>query len=144
MQHTPFRERFSEERYVFFLGFAFIVFYLLRLRHLGFGEPEIIDALHQVLERAQLQGLADVGIRMQLIAFHNIPFCFRCGQDHDGDRFQPVVLFNASQNLTAVHSGHIQIEQDEIRARDINESPLALPKGLGPDTIGRQAQMDGR
>jgi hypothetical protein len=42
------------------------------LRQLGFGQPEIIDTLHQIFKRLKLHWFAEVAVRLQFVAFRDI------------------------------------------------------------------------
>src|SRR5580704_8932650 len=57
-------------------------------------QPKIVDALDQTLERVQLHGLAQVAIRVELIALHNVSFRVGSGQDHSWNRFQNAVCLD--------------------------------------------------
>jgi hypothetical protein len=76
-------------------------------RQLRLCQPEIIDALHQVLERFQLHRLAEVAVRLELIALYNVGFLIGSGQDHGRDGFQAVIFLDVSQNLAAIHFGEV-------------------------------------
>lgn len=71
-----------------------------------------------------MRRFAEVAIRSELIAFHNI--CFRMGssQDDRRDRLQAVILLDVSQNLAAIHFGEVQIQQDNIQASGMSVGPL--------------------
>jgi len=85
----------------------FLLIGLPLLRQLDLGQPEIIDALHQVLEGVEMHGLAEVAVGLELVAVHNIRFRLGRGQDHGGDGFQVVILLNLRQNLAAIHFGEV-------------------------------------
>src|SRR5580700_2937744 len=78
------------------------------MRQLGNGQPEVIDRLDQTFELFQLYRLAEVAVGMEPIAAHNILVRRRSSQDHGGDGLEAVIVLDASQNLTAIHSGHVQ------------------------------------
>src|SRR5580658_8727989 len=87
---------------------------LLRQSHSS--QPEFVNALHQIFERVQLHWLGQVAIRLQLIAFGNVRLRLRSRQDNGGNRSQLLILLNLRQHLPPVHPGHIQVQQNHVRA----------------------------
>jgi hypothetical protein len=79
---------------------------------------------------------------MQLIAFRDIPIRVGCSQDHDRNRFQAGIVLDESQNLAAIHSRHIQIQQGKIRARDVDENSLMPEKGQRLNAVICHVQTD--
>src|ERR1700733_5305684 len=76
-------------------------------RKLNLPQPKVVDAPDEFLERVQLNGLAEVAARLELIAHVNVCFGVGSGQNHSRDRLQVGILLDESQNLAAVHSGHV-------------------------------------
>jgi len=109
---------------------------LLMLWQLDLRQPEIVDAAHEALERLQPHGLGEVAVRLQLIALHDVRFRLGRGQDDGGDRLQVVIALDVRQDLAAIHSGKIQIQQDEVRPRGIAMWPLAPQEGHGLHAVG--------
>src|SRR5688500_7779957 len=75
--------------------------------------PDVVDALDQTLESVQLNRLAQIAVRPQLVALHDVRL--RLGGRQDDGRYglQIVVGLDLSQHLPAVHLGKIQIQQDQ-------------------------------
>src|SRR5713226_4611655 len=109
---------------------------------LDLDQPEIIDALHQALEGVQLHRLAEVAVRLELIAFQNIRLRFGGSQDHYGDRFQALIILDVSQNLAAIHFGQVEIQQDKIWTRGMGVGSLLPQKGHGLHTVGSDVQLN--
>ena len=65
------------------------------------------------------------------------------GQDYGGDGFQIVILLDVGQHLAAIHLGQVQIQQDEVRARGMDVTPLTPQKGHGLHAVGSHMQKDG-
>ena len=98
---------------------ALLIDALLLLRQLDLGQPEIVDALHQALERVELHRLAEVAVRLELVALDDVRLRLRGGQDDRRNRLQALVLLDVRQHLAAVHLGQVEVQQDEIRARRV-------------------------
>src|SRR5580658_3025902 len=86
------------------------------LRQSDGGQPEFVEALQQFLECIQRYRLGQVAIRLQLVALGHIRLCLRSGQDHDRNGLQFVILLDLRQHLRPIHSRHIQVQQDHVRA----------------------------
>src|SRR5271169_6420494 len=76
-------------------------------RQLGRSQPEIVDALYQVLEGVQLHRLAKIAVGVKLVTFRNVFFRIGRGQDHDGNGFQAVIPLDQGQDLAAIHPRHV-------------------------------------
>jgi hypothetical protein len=66
----------------------------------------------------------DVRTAPQLVHRQDLLFIRRRGQDNDGYPVQVFVLHHLGKHFAPVHSGHIQIEEDQVRGRDIPIRPL--------------------
>ena len=53
-----------------------------------------------------------------------------------------VVVLDVGQDLAAVHPRKVQIQQDEIGAREPARSPLAAQERHGLHTVGGHVQVD--
>ena len=82
------------------------------------ASQKIVDAPHQALERIPLHGLAEVTVRPELVADHNIRFRLRGGQNHGRDGFQ-IYPLDAGPEAAAIHSREVEVQQDQVRARSI-------------------------
>src|ERR1700735_1307035 len=69
------------------------------LRQLDLGQPEIVDAPHELIERIQLHRLAEVAVRLQLIARHYILGRTGRGQDDRWNQFQAVIVLDLGEDL---------------------------------------------
>src|ERR1700730_9324817 len=79
-------------------------------------QPEIVDALHNIEESAEVYWLGDVTVRMKQIASQDIRLRGRGSQNNNRNALQCLTLLDFRQNLPAVFLGQVQIEQDEVRA----------------------------
>jgi hypothetical protein len=112
-----------------------------RQRH--HGHPELIDGSYNGLELNQVQGFFEVAVRLERIARLDIDIVVRDGQNGGRDRFESRVPLNDSQELSAIHSGHIQIKQDKIGARRIGMLSLLPQEGQRINAVGCHMQMNG-
>src|SRR6202042_3056281 len=106
------------------------------------GQPEGVDASHQAVECVPLRRLSKIAIRLKLIADHDIRLVIGRRQDDGRNYLQALILFDQSQNLSTIHFGQVEIEQNEIRARRICVDTLAPQKAHGFDTVGGEMEPD--
>ena len=75
--------------------------------------------LHDLGELLEVHRLDDVAVGVQAVGFQDVGLALRGGQHHDRDAFQLLVVLDFRQNLAAVLSGQVEVEQDEAGARRI-------------------------
>jgi hypothetical protein len=79
---------------------------------------------------------------MEPIAADNVLVGCGSSQDYGGDGFQALIALDASQNLAAVHSRHIQIEQRKVWAWGIGVGSLTIQESHGVHAIGGDVQTN--
>ncbi len=77
-----------------------------------------------------------------MIDFRDIRFGIGNAQDEGRDLSKSVIPFDASQNLTAVHLGHVEIEQNNIGTGRAGMVPLLLQEGYCLNAIASHVHME--
>ena len=77
-----------------------------------------------------------------MIDFRDIRFGIGNAQDEGRDLSKSVIPFDASQNLTAVHLGHVEIEQNNIGTGRTGMVPLLLQERYCLNAIASHVHME--
>src|SRR5262245_8911453 len=75
-------------------------------------QPILGEQPHEFDERVELDWFRNKGIGAQLVSFFDIGVSLRRGQNHHRDAFEFAMGFHFAQNLAAIFSRHIEVEQN--------------------------------
>lgn len=92
---------------------------------------------HAQLDDGFLEGLGDVIDRAQRQSADLVLGIGKRGDEDDRDRGQPGIGLERSKRLVAVHAGHHDIEQDQIRRRGSGQLERLRAAGGGRDRVSR-------
>src|SRR5882757_57462 len=88
------------------------------------ADEEVVDLAHHVDELVEVHRLGDVGVGVQPVAGDHVVARAGGGQHHHRDQRQFGVTLDLGEHLTAVLTGQIEVEQDQVW--DVRVGILAL------------------
>lgn len=91
----------------------------------GKAQPEIGHALHHRDEVGEIAGLGDIAVGAQFVTAAYIRVGLRSGENHDRNLCQLGVRFDFCQDTTAIFTGQVEIEHDQVGSGFLRV--LALP-----------------
>ncbi len=72
----------------------------------------------------EVDGLAHVRVRMQVVGRDHVLFRIRGREDDDGDPSQVRVTLDVGQHLATIPPRQVEVEEHEVRGRRVGESAL--------------------
>ena len=89
-------------------------------------QPEEAEVLHRLGELAKVDRFAHVGVGAARVAANDVLVLFRGGEDHDGQVTGALLGADAAEDLVAVDTRQVEVEEDEARARGGLRLPCAV------------------
>lgn len=91
----------------------------------GKAQPEVGHGLHHRDEVGKIAGLGHIAVRAQFVTAAYIRVGMRSGENHDRNFCQVGVRFDFRQDTTAIFTGKVEIEHDQVGRGFVRV--LALP-----------------
>src|SRR5690606_19602363 len=107
------------------------------------GEPEVVDGADDAEELVEVHGLGDVAVRREVVGGGDVVLALRGRQDDDGDPLELVVGLEVGEDFAAVFPRHVEVEEDEVRARAVGELALAAEEAEGLLAVARDVEVVG-
>lgn len=87
---------------------------MLTLREPDNLKPERINFAHRLQESTQSDWFADIATCLVLVGGGDVFFAVRRGEHDHRNRPELLIVEKRGEHLVAIHSGHVEIEQNEI------------------------------
>lgn len=79
-------------------------------------QPKMIDFFYHFEKTMEVDRFDNVAIGRQAVGLKNIFIVIGGGQHDDRDDFKLLIAADSPQDLSAVHFGHVEIQQNQIRS----------------------------